>query len=345
MTRTESKVAMGPDPGGRVLRRFDGPTIPLVAIVATALAVILVKPSLSPFSLILGTQILIYCVVAVSLQLLWGRSGQLSFGQAAFFGLGVYSYAIIGTRVDSGWIALLGAIGIPLLAALALGYFLFFGGVRGSYFTITTLALQLIAGQVVTSWRSMTGGDSGLTRVPGLVLPFGAFTLDFSSRSGKYYLGLTVLVIALLIALAVRFSPFGLILEAIREDENRAVFLGYNTSGYLTAALVLSASMAGLAGGAFAATSNLAAPDVVGIVFSVEILTWVAVGGRGYLAGAVAGTVIIRVLDSQISDRLPDSWPLVIGLFFIVVVLLLPAGVVGTGMKALKTRLMQRQVA
>ncbi len=310
--------------------------------VAALVGVLAILPSvLSPFNLIFAAQILIYATVALSLQLLWGRAGQLSFGQAAFFGIGAYSYAIVGTRYDiGGWLSVGIAVAVPVLMAFVLGYFLFFGKVRDAYFSIVTLAFVLIANQVVISWRSVTGGDTGLTRVPGLVLPFGAFSIDFSTRNGRYYLAATVLLVGLLVLLWVRSSSFGLVLEAIRDDENRAAFLGYNTSWYLTAAFTLSAAIAGLAGGMFASVSTLAAPDMLDQFLSIQILTWVAIGGRNYLAGALVGTVIMRILSDQISSFLTDSWPLVVGLFFIIVVLAFPQGIVGE-----LTRIKNRNVA
>lgn len=314
----------------------------LLGTAGVAVGLLAIKPFLSTFNLILSTQMLIFCLVAISLQLLWGKAGLDSFGQATFFGLGAYSYAIVSTRFGdpqySGWVPILLSILIPLIVAALLGYFLFFGGVRGAYFTIVTLASVLIANQVVISWRGVTGGDTGLTGVPGLVLPFGLFTLDFTSRDGKYYLGVIAVILGLLVALAVKVSKFGLILEAIREDENRAKFLGYNTPWYLVGVLALSGGLAGLAGGIFAAATNLAAPNLVSIILSVEILTWVAVGGRRYLVGAIFGTVLMKYLEFRISDVLPNYWPLVIGLFFVVVVLLFPSGIFGTVSDLLRRR-------
>lgn len=226
--------------------------------------------------------------------------------------------------------AVAAAVGVPLCVAALKGYFLFHGGVRGAYFSIVTLAFVLVTNQVAISWRDVTGGDTGLTGVPGLKLPFGAFTLDFTSREGRFQLAVVVLAVGLGVSLLVGYSSFGLVLAAIREDEDRARFLGYDTAWYLTAVLTVSAAMAGLAGGAFAAVSTLAAPDMVDAFLSIEILTWVAVGGRGHLAGALVGTAVMRLLNDELATELPQQWPLVVGLFFIVVVLFLPAGIVGS---------------
>jgi len=311
----------------------------LVGIAALAAGLTVLPPLIGAFHLILATQIVAYALVAVSLQMLWGRAGQLSFGQAAFFGIGAYAYAYVSSRGSTGgWLAISVAILIPAVIAMLLGYFLFFGGVRGAYFSIVTLAFALITHQVAISWQSVTGGDSGLTGVNGLVLPLGVVTLDFNSGDGAYWMATIFLLLALVIAAAVRFSSFGLVLEAIREDENRAKFLGYNTSLYLMGVLTLSAALAGLAGGAFAAVSLIASPDLVGTLLSVEILTWVAIGGRNYVAGALIGTAFMRILYDQTSTVLQTSWPLVVGLVFIAVVLFFPIGIAG-GFNNLRRRL------
>lgn len=283
------------------------------------------------YSLTVATQIVVYGVAAISLQLLWGRGGQLSFGHAAFFGLGAYAYAISSLKgaLPSG-VSLLVAVLVPALLGLIIGYFLFFGRVRGAYFSVITLALALIVNQLAISWQSVTGGDAGLINVPGFTLQFFQANIDLSTPVGAFYLAVSALSLALVATVLVHFSRIGLVFKAIREDEKRAEFMGYNTSGYLTALLVLSAALAGLAGGVFAAISNYAAPDMLGTVLSVEMLTWVAVGGRNYVVGALLGVVALRILNVQVSTVLPTSWPLVIGGFFVLVVLALPAGIVGT---------------
>lgn len=304
--------------------------LPAAAALVVFVCVLGVIPyGMDAYTMFLFTQILVYAAAAVSLQMLWGRGGQLSFGHAAFFGIGAFGYAIAATRYEfPGLLSLLIAIAVPGLVGLTIGYFLFFGGVRGAYFSVVTLAFVIVVNQLAISWSSLTGGDSGMTGVPGLQME--SLGIDLSSRAGKYYLAVAVLAIALAVALAVRFSKFGLVLEAIRENERRVTFCGFNTSAYLTVLLVLSAGLAGLAGGAFAAVSNYAAPDMLGTLLSIEMLTWVAIGGRNYIAGALVGVFALRWLNVEVSTILPTSWPLVIGLFFVAVVLFFPRGVVGS---------------
>lgn len=307
-------------------RRIIAGVIVAILVVALSFAPWIIDP----YNLTLVTQIVIFGVVAISLQTLWGRGGQLSFGHAAFFGLGAYVYAVLTLKVQlPAGVSMLLAVVLSVVVALIIGYFLFFGGVRGAYFSVITLALALIGNQVAISWTPVTGGNSGLLGVPSLVIG----PLDFSGPLGSFYLSVVVLAVALAITALVNYSRVGLIFAAIREDETRATFMGYNTSGYLTGLLALSVGLAALAGAVFAAASNFVAPDMLGALLSIEMLTWVAVGGRNYVVGALLGVVALRILNVQISTVLPTSWPLVVGLFFVLVVLLLPAGIVGSGVQ------------
>jgi branched-chain amino acid transport system permease protein len=292
------------------------------------------------------TYIVVYGVAAISLQLLWGRGGQLSFGHAAFFGIGAYTYAIFSLKlqVPTGFALLLSVL-VSAIVALAIGYFLFFGGVRGAYFSVITLAIALIANQLAISWTPVTGGNAGLIGVPGLTLSIFGLELDFSTPLGGFFLALSVLAIALTVTWLIHFSRIGLIFTAIREDETRASFMGYRTPAYLTGLLVISVTLAGLAGATFSAVSNYAAPDMLGAILSVEMLTWVAVGGRNYVAGALVGVVALRLLNIQVSTVLPTSWPLIVGGFFVLVVLLLPAGLVGSAVRVAKRFWPSRAVA
>jgi urea transport system permease protein len=302
-----------------------------VVVAAALIGVLTFAPwVIDAYNLTLLTHVIVFGVVAISLQLLWGRGGQLSFGHAAFFGLGAYVYAVLTVKVQlPAGVSMLLAVLLPVVVALIIGYFLFFGGVRGAYFSVITLALALIGNQVAISWSSVTGGNSGLLGVPAFVLG----PLDFSGPLGAFHLSLVILVVALGIGGLVHYSRVGLIFAAIREDETRATFMGYNTSGYLTGLLALSVGIAALAGAVYAATNSFVAPDLLGALLSIEILTWVAVGGRNYVVGALLGVIVLRTINTQVSTVLPTVWPLFVGLFFVLVVLLLPAGIVGSGVR------------
>jgi branched-chain amino acid transport system permease protein len=308
-----------------VLHRYARAMVWLAFIVA----LIGLPSMLYPFELVLAGQILTFGILALSLDLLWGKAGQLSFGQAVFFGLGAYTFGIIGKALgESNEIALIGAVAVPTAIALFIGYFLFFGRVRGAYFAIVTLALSLVGSQLAISWVEVTGGDAGLIGIPQLELGIGRYSVEFFTPESLYYLALGAALLSFGVTSLVARSNFGLVLTAIRENESRVAFCGYNTAVYLLAAMALSSAMAGLAGGIFAAASTFAAPDLLGPLLSTETLVWVAVGGRGTLTGAFVGVAVIRLLNSLVTPVLPKSWPFVVGGFFVLSVLLLPRGIV-----------------
>lgn len=271
--------------------------------------------------------VLLFALFALSLDLFWGKTGILSFGHATFFGLGAYGMAItaIHLKIDPFWVSLAGlGIGVALAAAVSLvvGYFILFGGVRGAYFTIVTLALTLIANHVAVGWSDVTGGDSGLIGVP----PFSVLGFSFASPIASYYLALGLLAICLFGSMWVMSGRTGLILAAIQDDEVRAQTLGHRTSLLLLLTFMASASMAALAGALYAAGNGFVAPDMIALLLSTEVIIWVAVGGSGTLIGAVIGTAIVWWLQQKISSINASAWPIAIGTFFILLVLVFPKG-------------------
>jgi len=273
---------------------------------------------------------LIFGLLAASLDFFWGRTGILCFGHAAFFGVGGYAMALLSMNSEipaAGLVGLLGAATAAALLAAVVGYFLFFGGVRGSYFTIVTLALSVIAQQVAVSWSSVTGGDTGLLGIPPLVIVLGPATLDVSGDRASYWLVLVILGVALLGLRALTKGRWGRILTAISENEVRAAALGHNAAGRLTLTFVLSAAIAGLAGALYVAMAGLMAPDLSGLLLSTEVIVWVAVGGRGTLLGPVIGAVLAQRAQQVISSYNPSLWPLIIGCVFVIVVFAFPDGV------------------
>lgn len=269
---------------------------------------------------------LIFGLFAASLDFFWGRTGILCFGHACFFGLGGYVMAIVSMTPDLAQPTLFGLVaGVAASALLAavIGYFMFFGGVRGSYFTIVTLALAVIAQQVAISWSDVTGGDTGLLGVPPLA--FGA--LDLSGDIASYAAVAVILVACLLGLRLVSVGPWGKVLTAIGDNEMRAAALGYNAAQRLTLTFTLSAAIAGLAGALYVAMAGLVAPDLIGLLLSTEVVVWVAIGGRGTLIGPVVGAVLVQRAQQEISSYNPSLWPLIIGCIFVLIVFLLPDGI------------------
>ncbi len=276
--------------------------------------------------------ILLFALFAVSLDLFWGRTGILSFGHATFFGAGAYGMAVMTVHLAPGapWGSFAGlafGVGLAGLIALAAGYFVIFGGVRGAYFTIVTLALTLIAQQIAIGWSSVTGGDSGMIGVPPLNIGISVTGLPF------YYVVVGLLFATVLLLWMGLRGRRGLILRAIEDDERKAQTLGYNTSFYLLSTFVLSGLIAGLAGALYATATGFVAPDMIALLLSTEVIMWVAVGGRGSLIGAVVGTMIVWRLQQQVSTFSASAWPLFIGGFFLAMVFFFPDGLPAAAQK------------
>jgi ABC-type branched-subunit amino acid transport system permease subunit len=271
--------------------------------------------------------VMLLALFALSLDLFWGRTGILSFGHATFFGLGAYGMAIATTRfgIDPAWASLAGlgvGVGVAVLVATVVGYFMIYGGVRGAYFTIVTLAMTIVANNIAIGWSSVTGGDSGLIGVP----PFQAFGVTFSSPVMSFWFVLCILAFCLFGTIRVMNGRTGLVLAAIRDSEVKAETLGYRTPLILLTTFVASAAMAALAGAIYATGTGFVAPDMIALLLSTEVIIWVAVGGSGSLIGAVIGTVVVWHLQQKISSISIAAWPIAIGSFFILLVLVFPKG-------------------
>ena len=267
--------------------------------------------------------VLLLALFAVALDLFWGRSGILSFGHAAFFGLGAYGMAI--TTVTYGWPAWAGLLAGVLLAgavALALAYFLLGGGVRGEYFTVVTLTTSLVAQQIAVGWSTVTGGDSGLIGVP----PLGVGSWQLTDPMVQFYAALGLLLAVVLLLRRVFSGARGRLFMAIEASEIKAQTLGYATAGYLIALFTGSALIAGMAGAIYVAMNGFVSPDLIGLLLSTEVILWVATGGRGGFLGAILGTIVVWQVQRWVSSVNQTLWPLFMGLFFIVLVFALPQG-------------------
>ncbi len=298
----------------------------LIAIVM--LAMLATMPLIvSGYTLTSYRDIILLGVFALSLDIFWGRSGILSFGHATFFGIGAYGMAIVSTRfgIDPQWVSLAGllcGVAVASLIALMVGYFMLYGGVRGAYFTIVTLALTIIANQIAIGWSDVTGGDFGLIGVP----PFSLFGYSFGDTIASFYLSLGILAVCLLTSLRIMHGRVGLILAAIQDNEVKVRTLGYRTQFILLMTFVVSAAMASFAGAIYASGTGFVAPDLIALALSTEVIIWVAVGGSGTLTGAVIGTFIVWQLQQKVSSFSAEAWPLFIGTFFILLVLVFPKG-------------------
>ncbi|WP_106751337.1 urea ABC transporter permease subunit UrtC [Pannonibacter carbonis] len=301
---------------------------------------------------------LVLGMVAMALALSWGYAGILNLGQALSFGLGSYCMAMAlklrtvpvhtGSeglpdfmvwnnveRLPLAWVpfqsmtfAIIAGILVPVLIAALLGWFMFRGRVTGVFVAIITLAALVVGNLLIIDLQSYTGGFNGITDLAQLEL-FG-FVFDSYSAS-TYYLVATCLTVSLFACLAVIRSKAGLIFQAIRDDERRVRFFGYDVAAFKILAMSVSAAVAGLAGMLYTVVMEFASPTFLDVPLSLSIVIWCAVGGRQSLVGALIGAILIAGMQGALSESeaFLDSWTLVMGVTFVLVVLFLPNGLAG----------------
>lgn len=305
-------------------------------VIAVAALVLLVLPllGLPQTNTRLITQVLVFVAFALSYDLLFGFTGIFSFGHALFFGVGAYSVAICSLNL--GWPMWAGAI-LGVVFCAVLGVFTGFVSLRvqGVFFAMVTLALATTAYSLSGRLVNITKGDEGLSLITAPDAPDGT-TL--------YYLAILLAVVAYFGLSRLSNSPLGRVLVAIRENERRAEMIGYNVLRYKIVALAFSSVIAGLAGMVFAFRNGIVNPGVLSTDISLLPLLMVILGGSGTLYGAVLGAVVIEVLNfslssSEFTNSVKDwavvgpilqHWLLLLGLIYVLIVLFLPFGVVGT---------------
>ncbi len=301
----------------------------VVAILAVAAVAVFLPELLTGYTLGLATRFMIFSILAISLDLLWGYGGVVSFGHALFFGLGAYAVAITLTNiggVGGTLVALVLGMAIPGLLALGLGLFLFYSKVSGVYFGIVTLALTVVFETLAIVSRDLTGGLDGLYgfEIPTIWLP-GVGVVELWGSLNPFYAALVGLMVAFVIARWVTGSSFGVTIKAIRDDEARVEMLGYNVAFIKTVLLVMACMMAGFAGSLYT-TIGFVSPALLGVFFSTQVLVWVGIGGRATIIGPILGTILVGILETYLSDQYQDIWPLFVGLTFLAVVLFWPSG-------------------
>lgn len=286
------------------------------------------------FTLIQVTIYLVMSILAVSLGFIWGFGGILCFGQAAFFGLGAYTYAIAVGNLGDSTVPFLLAILVPAVFAVVLGYVIFYGRLSDVYMGVITLTVTLILFNLINStsgpeWKigqAALGGYNGIPAIaplnwPGdaddVITPHGMFNLAFGLLIAVYA-GLRWLIA----------SRIGHVIVAIKENEQRAQLLGYDTRLYKLFAFTVGGAIAGLAGCLFANLGSFTSPTIFGLAQSAQIIIWVIVGGIGTLLGPVVGCVLIQWLTTQIGTQQTFNANLVLGAILLVFVLLVPKGLV-----------------
>jgi branched-chain amino acid transport system permease protein len=293
----------------------------LAGLAVLALLLVLFGPMfLDRFSLNVLTRSMIYAMLAITVDLLWGFTGVLTFGQAAFFGIGAYAAAMILTHMGAtpALIALAFALAVivPMLVGLVVGWLSFSYKATPLYATVISLVLPIVTTQVIFSGGQWTGSSSGLV---------GYGTLPFGLVGFFRLAGICLLVLTVAAWFFVR-SDAGKLLVAIRDNEARCAYLGLNPQRLKIALTTVLAGIAGLAGFLFANSSGVVAPEITGFVFGTELVIWTALGGRGTIIGPVMGTIGIDYLSANLSGELPFLWNLVIGTLFVAMIILLPNG-------------------
>ncbi len=331
-----------------------------IAVYGIVCLAILLVPTFYDDAFVLNkySRYLVLGILAIALSLSWGYTGILNLGQATSFGLGSYCMAMglklrtvpvhtgsaglpdfmVWNNVDklpwfwepfnSMTFAIFAGIAVPVIFAVLLGWFIFRGRVTGVYVAIITLAVLVVVNLLIIDQQRFTGGFNGITDLAQLEI----FGLTFDAYgSSSYYLIAVSLTFSLFFALAITKSKAGLILQAIRDQENRVRYFGYDVATFKMFSFAVSAGIAGLAGMLYTIVMEFASPTFLGVPLSLAIVIWCAVGGRQSLLGAMLGAIVVTGMQGALSESetFLDTWTLIMGFLFVVVVLFLPKGLAG----------------
>ncbi|MEB3264123.1 MAG: urea ABC transporter permease subunit UrtC [Synechococcus sp.] len=324
--------------------------LPWILLVAAALILPSVLP---PFRLNLLGRFLSLGIVALGIDLIWGFTGLLSLGQGIFFALGGYAlgmylqldslppgqlpefFSLYGVKtLPAFWQPFSSPVFtffclwiLPALVAGVLGYLVFRNRIKGVYFSILTQAALLVFFNFFNGQQKLINGTNGLKTDTARI--FGQMVGSDAMQRNLFWLTLVLVVLSWLLCRWLTRGRFGDALIAIRDDEPRLRFTGYNPTAYKTLVFAIAGAMAGVSGALYTVQSGIVSPQYMAVPFSIEMVIWVAVGGRGTLIGAVLGAVIINYAKSLISEQLPETWLFIQGGLFLLVVTALPDGLVG----------------
>lgn len=324
----------------------------LAAISGIALLIFIILPFVfGDFQLSLMSKLLLFGSLGISLDLVWGFTGILSFAHGVFFTLGGYAsayYLKLNLSADSNtyggelpdfmvwngletlpWfiaplkyfpVALVATVAVPALFAYILGYFIFRSKVSGVYITIITLAISSALTTFFVSQQAYTGGTNGITDVSKL-----SFLGSPIPPIGLYFIILSFTVFVLALSWWLTQSNLGLILRSINENEKRIAFLGYDVAQFKIFIWTLSAALAGMAGGLFVPLNQFISPVYLAVAFGTQVVIWVAIGGRGTLVGPLLAAILLGQVQNY-AEKVTQDWQLVIGILLLVVVLFIPNG-------------------
>lgn len=330
----------------RQLRRW----LPWVLIVVAALVLPALLP---PFRLNLLGRFLSLGIVALGIDLIWGYTGMLSLGQGIFFALGGYAlgmylqldslepgqlpefFSLYGVKslpafwqpFNSPLFTLFAIWVIPALVAGVLGYLVFRNRIKGVYFSILTQAALLVFFNFFNGQQKLINGTNGLKTDTAVI--FGQLVGSDGMQRALFWITVLLAIGSFLLCRWLTRGRFGDALIAIRDDEPRLRFTGYNPTAYKTVVFAVAGALAGISGALYTVQSGIVSPQYMAVPFSIEMVIWVAVGGRGTLIGAVLGAVLINYAKSLVSEALPETWLFIQGGLFLLVVTALPDGLVG----------------
>lgn len=307
---------------------------------------------LSGYDLNLLARFMAMAILACGIVLIWGHGGILSLGQGVFFGIGGYAIAMHMKVADlpegelpdfmvwsgleslpvwwapfsSSAFTILAILAIPALVGAIFAWSVFHRRVGGTYFALITQALALAFATLIISQQDVTGGFNGLTDFYSV---FGFSLTSPSAGQNLYWVTFAILCVVYVALRWLLASRFGMMLRATRDGENRVRFLGYSTTPFKIVAFALAAMLAGIAGALFTLHAGVVSPALIGVVPSIEMVIWVAVGGRYSLAGAIVGALVVNLARDSVSSAFPELWLYLMGLLFVLVVMLLPNGLAG----------------
>jgi branched-chain amino acid transport system permease protein len=296
---------------------------------AAVLVLLIAAPLVLPeFWRRFATEILIWGLLAMSSDILIGYTGMVSFGHSAFFGLGMYgaAAALLSVKPPNLWLAFV--YGLVAASAVAVFVAYFSTRLRDIYFSITTLIFSQIFYVVIFTWTEVTGGENGLSfRRPALAIP-GLFSIPFDSNSLHWFV-LAVVTVSYLVLRRITQSPFGMVLQSIRENEPRTRAVGYAVERYKIVAVMLSGLFAGLAGVLYAVHNRFAAPDYVFFLVSGEVVIFNVMGGIGTLVGPLLGAAFFLLLREGFSRFFTEFYLIPVGIIFTAMVIFMPQGLLG----------------
>ena len=322
-------------------------------IIAIALIFAVIVPLVLPaFRLRLFGRFLALAIVALGIDLIWGYTGLLSLGHGIFFALGGYAIAMhLNLQIPEGqlpdfftlygveklpWFwqpfyslpfTVIALVIIPGIVAGLLGYLVFRNRIKGVYFSIITQAALLVFFNFFNGQQKLINGTNGLKTDTERI--FDLLVSSATVQRSFYVLTVIFLVLIYLLCRWLTSGRFGRLLIAIRDDETRVRFSGYDPTGFKVLIFAISGAIAGIAGALYTVQTGIITPAIMEVAFSIEMVIWVAVGGRGTLIGAILGTLLVRLAQTFLSERFPQVWLFFQGALFLIVVTVLPNGIVG----------------